>query len=112
MKRIITVTWRAFSDRPFQPETSATFTWDTNLSDKEICEKVFRDTNLYEGEVWDKIEPLLPEDRTHTALSVIFDRGDYVEVDGIEYEVQACGFKQVTYAENVFAIAGSTTPPF
>lgn len=56
--------------------------------DIDVCEKAFRDTNIYEGEMWDAMQPL-PENRTHTALSV----GDYVEVDGRLYRCAAFGWK-------------------
>lgn len=58
------------------------------VDDVHVCEKVFRDTNLYEGDVWDAMQPL-PEDRTHTALSV----GDYVVVDGRMYRCAAFGWR-------------------
>lgn len=105
--KTITVTWRAFND-PTMPdrvaeierkgrqiETSAAFTYDTDLDDLALCEQVFRDTNLYEGPTWNLLEPVLPANRTHTALSVVFDNGDYVDIDGRTYEVAGVGFTRL-----------------
>ncbi len=71
--KTITITWKAFGE-----PTSATFQMDIDAEAREICSLAFRNTNLYEGAMWDIVEPLLPEDRTHTSLSV----GDEVTVDG------------------------------
>lgn len=77
----ITVTWKAFADRLGFGErvTSATveFDVDDSLTDIDICDIVFHDTNVYSGALWNALEPLLPEDRTHTALSV----GDEVTIN-------------------------------
>lgn len=59
------------------------------MTDEQICEILFRDTNLYEGAAWDILQPL-PETRTHTALSV----GDYVVVDGRMYRCATVGWKR------------------
>jgi hypothetical protein len=72
MKKV-TITWKAFGE-----PTSATFFIDIDATPREICNLAFRNTNLYEGVLWNAIELLLPEERTHTALSV----GDEVTVDG------------------------------
>lgn len=58
------------------------------LEDLQICEKIFEATNLYEGTLWEILQPL-PEKRTHTALSV----GDYVSVDGQMYRCASFGWK-------------------
>jgi hypothetical protein len=71
--KTITITWKAFGN-----PTSATFVTDIEATPRDICSLVFRNTNLYEGVLWNIIELLLPEERTHTALSV----GDEVTVDG------------------------------
>jgi len=59
--------------------------------DLEICETLFRDTNLYEGPFWDRLEPVLPETRTHTALSV----GDFVFIDDRRYLCKSFGWERV-----------------
>jgi hypothetical protein len=74
--KTITITWKAFGN-----PTSATIEWDypdTGLHSITVCEQVYEATNLYRGALWDALEPHLPENRTHTALSV----GDEVEIVG------------------------------
>lgn len=87
--REITVIWKAFGE-----PTQATVKWagTADVSDRTICEFVFRDTNIYFGDFWNLIEPVLPEDRTHTALSV----GDEVEVNGKRFRCEAVGWQEVT----------------
>jgi hypothetical protein len=89
----------------FEPVTTRTVetdAWD-GLPDLEICETMFRDTNLYEGAAWDLLQPL-PEKRTHTALSV----GDYVVIDGRMYRCASVGWKQTDTFE---AGLGFLDPP-
>lgn len=91
----ITVTWKAFKDSvsTFEKVTSATI--ETNRIQGDgiaIAEAVFRDTNMYQGVLWDLLEPVLPENRTHTALSV----GDEVTVDGHTYQCASIGWVQLT----------------
>ena len=59
--------------------------------DLEICELAFAHTNLYQGQLWDALQPL-PAERTHTSLSV----GDVVVVDGRAYECASIGFNRAT----------------
>ena len=79
---IITITWQAFGE-----PTSATIDWYTD-DPLDTCEKVFRDTNLYQGTLWNVLEPFLPYNRTHTALSV----GDSVTVQGTTYLCEGSGW--------------------
>jgi len=51
---------------------------------------VFQNTNLYQGAMWDALQPL-PEDRTHTAMSV----GDEVTINGQTFRCEDIGFKEV-----------------
>ncbi len=81
----IKITWSAFGG-----SESATFEWDGML--EGILEKAFRDTNQYSGVFWDALEPHLPEDRTHTALSI----GDTIEVDGRVFRCDLLGWTSVT----------------
>jgi|694.fasta_scaffold02251_47 hypothetical protein len=87
----ITITWKAFGD-----PTSATFEWE-NTEGHDIVERAFRDTNLYNGSLWDALEPHLPENRTHTALSV----RDEVEVDGVTWRCEPIGWSVVEQKESV-----------
>jgi hypothetical protein len=73
----ITITWNSFT-KPTQ-SASATISFDYNaevFSHNQICDIVFEQTNLYQGALWNVLEPALPADRTHTALSV----GDEVTI--------------------------------
>ncbi len=104
----IKITWKA----SFHPSTgwtgedaSATFRFDFNgMSDIQILESIYEQTNLYSGQAWNIIEAILPENRTHTALSVscgpmvnneIQWVGDVVEIDGTAYEVKSFGWEEV-----------------
>lgn len=91
----VTITWKAFGE-----PTSATIEWDIDwiTTDRlDVCNQAFRDTNLYNGSLWDALEPHLPEDRTHTALSV----GDEVEVAGFTYRCEGMGWSITTTKESV-----------
>lgn len=90
MKKHIKVTWKAFGESRIHNEyiTSVEFDLDTQDEALHICERVFADTNRYNGSLWDIIEPLLWETRTHTALSV----GDEVEVDGQAFRCASVGW--------------------
>ena len=95
--KTITITWKAFchEDTPERQATSATIQYDSPpVDDIILCAKVFRDTNLYEGDLWDILKPVLPDNskRTHTALSV----GDTVEVDGNLYLCDHIGWKLIS----------------
>jgi hypothetical protein len=56
-----------------------------------VAEHVFEATNLHSGPVWDRIEPNLPEERNHTALSV----GDMVTVRGQTFRCEPAGWSEV-----------------
>lgn len=93
------ITWRAFTEEgeasriqarldAGKKTTSVAITVERTSSDLALCEEVFRQTNLYDGDIWDRIEPLLSDSRTHTALSV----GDYVRVGDNVYKCADMGF--------------------
>jgi hypothetical protein len=88
MNNKITITWQAFGT-----PTSATIDWSNNGDSSHdamlsICNKVFEDTNKYQGALWNVLEPLLPQDRTHTALSV----GDTVTINDIVFTCAPMGW--------------------
>ena len=94
--KTVTVTWRAFSEERrgvvTQPEASKTIEVDTDLTDIELCEQFFMQTNLYTGPLWDALQPL-PADRTHTSLSSNATRGgDLVTIDGRTYSCEPIGW--------------------
>lgn len=83
----VTITWAAFG----KPTEANIVVTHSGLSDEAICGEVFKQTNLYEGRLWEVLQDRLPADRTHTALSV----GDYVEVDGNVYRCEPIGWSAV-----------------
>jgi hypothetical protein len=100
----ITVTWKAFdnndpkrlqdfADAGRKPVTSRTIEVETadGVAHDLLCEFLFRDTNTYSGNFWTLLQPL-PEERTHTAMSV----GDEVTIDGKTYRCEDIGFKEVS----------------
>jgi hypothetical protein len=82
--KTVNITWRAFGS-----PTSITFTTDVDGTPLEICEQLFAETNKYHGELWNIIDPLLPENRTHTALSV----GDEVQVNDTAFRCAPIGWE-------------------
>ena len=86
MQRTVKITWKAFGRA-----TSAEIALESTLEPEVICDMTYRATNLYEGAVWDLIEPVLDARRTHTALSV----GDEVEVDGVIFRCERIGWARI-----------------
>lgn len=60
-------------------------------TDLELCERIYANTNLYQGVIWDTLQAVIPADRPHTALSV----GDLVSIDGRKYVCADIGFSLV-----------------
>ena len=60
-------------------------------TDLELCERIYANTNLYQGVIWDALQAVIPADRPHTALSV----GDLVSIDGRTYRCAELGFTLV-----------------
>jgi len=107
MKTTITVKWTAFDnlgDQMFVKGriTNAEMTFDTEIPpamfDEEILELLFEQTNLYGGDVWKThFEGKMPENRSHTALSVgdrvVIERND----DRSEYRCKDIGWDLLTF---------------
>ena len=88
----VTIVWNAGGDYRLTAEqgayyrlegidTAAYITIDLPTEGMEttaILERLFEETNLYQGEWWDAMQADMPADRHHTALSV----GDRVIIDG------------------------------
>lgn len=108
MKTKITVSWVAFAH---QAETlkqankipDAKLAFETEIPaamfDTEILELLFEQTNLYAGDVWSKyFEGKMPENRSHTALSV----GDMVTIerdgDKSVYVCQDLGWELLSFS--------------
>lgn len=60
-------------------------------TDLELCERIYANTNLYQGVIWDALQAVIPADRPHTALSI----GDLVSIDGRKYVCADLGFSLV-----------------
>lgn len=86
--RQLEVIWSTASETPVSKKIAIDL--PNGMTDLQICEAVFQDTNTYGGSIWEALLPL-PEDRTHTSLSV----GDHVRIDGLLYRCQFVGFEQV-----------------
>lgn len=116
----IKITWQAFGNRPEANRfiSSATLelegTWN-QISNNVLLESIYSATNLKSEladfgyaplliQLWQEIEKVLPENRTHTSLSV----GDLVQInrtdasiqlqDGPTYVVADAGFELVEKA--------------
>lgn len=94
----VQVTHKAFAnlvteDDAEEPVSTLVVEWEggDDLSDEQVCEAVFLQTNIYHGDLWELIVPVLSPRRTHTALSV----GDEVTVRGITYRCEPAGWKAV-----------------
>lgn len=95
----VSITWKAFGDRPESGRsiTSVQFEMHDSFSDEMICNMAFHNTNVYAGPLWDEIKDILPENRTHTALSV----GDWVRVDDKIYRCDPEGWSIVAVVERI-----------
>lgn len=82
----VVITWVSISDGSKVSSPVILFPWAD--SDHALCEKVYSDTNMYAGSFWAELERWLPEDRSHTALSI----GDSVSIDGSVYVCDDFGF--------------------
>ena len=92
----IIITWKSFID-PTQ-SASATISFDYNaevFSHNEICDIVFEQTNLYQGSLWNVLEPALPDNRSHTALSVNDEVTIYNHNTGFTYRCAHFGWELI-----------------
>ena len=92
----VKITWKAFGDKPEIGRFISSVEFETEFKIEEsdadkFLEVVYHTTNTYSGNLWEIIQPLLSETRTHTALSV----GDEVEIDGRAYVCKDLGFQRV-----------------
>lgn len=107
----VKITWKAFGDKPEIGRfvSSVEFETDFKIQSHDVDQflnVVYRVTNTYSGNLWDIIQPLLSETRTHTALSI----GDEIEIDGQVYIVADFGFEKIEdveikkFGESVFSV--------
>lgn len=92
----VTITWKAFGNKPERNRFISSVTFDTefDITDdnrNDFFNVVYQQTNLYSGNLWNIIEPLLSPTRTHTALSV----GDSIQINDTTYTVADFGFELV-----------------
>lgn len=91
----VRITWRAFGDKPdigrFVSSTSFDI-YDVKPTHDQLLNCIYKATNLQDEladfgadaftiYLWKVIEARLPENRTHTSLSI----GDEVDIDGVTY---------------------------
>ena len=96
----VKITWKAFGDKPEIGRfiSSVEFETEFKITENDVTqflEVVYRTTNTYSGNLWDIIQPLLSETRTHTSLSI----GDEVEIDGQVYICADFGFEKIEDVE-------------
>ena len=89
----VTITWKSFGNKPERNRfvSSVTFNTEFNIAEHDVdnfLNVVYQQTNLYQGNLWNLIQPLLSETRTHTSLCV----GDEVKIDDTDYIVADFGF--------------------
>jgi hypothetical protein len=100
-KDTVKITWKAFGDKPEDGKfvTSVEFKLLPVVSKfvtaEQICEQVYKQTNLRNGPIWDVIVSELSPFRTHTAISV----GDEIEVEGQVYICADFGFEKIEDVE-------------
>lgn len=92
----VTITWKAFGNKPERNRFISSVTFDTefDITDEnreQFFNVIYQQTNLYSGNLWNIIEPLLSETRTHTALSI----GDSIKINDSTYTVAETGFELV-----------------
>lgn len=105
----VRITWKAFGDKPDIGRfvTSASFEiHDIQITHDALLNKIYKATNLqgdlaefgadeFTQYVWKVIEARLPENRTHTSISV----GDEVDIDGQTYICADIGWVKPEEAE-------------
>jgi hypothetical protein len=96
----VKITWKAFGDKPEIGRFISSVEFETEFKIVEadvdqFLEVVYRTTNTYSGNLWQIIEPLLSETRTHTSISV----GDEIEIDGQVYICADFGFEKIEDVE-------------
>lgn len=91
VEKKITIIWNSMVRPDKYAELGFMWQMDETKTNAEILNQLFRETNLYAGEIWELIEEILPADRPHTALSV----GDLIVIDGTTYRCDDFGWKEL-----------------
>lgn len=101
----VTITWQAFGNKHYSNKQSklvesADFTCLYRKDEEsrlELLNRIYEATNLQTGVIWDNfIKPILPIQRTHTALSI----GDKVEIDFQTYICAEFGWVKIAGLED------------
>jgi len=104
MSKQIKIKWCAFGDKPEIWRFSSSVEFEmtgfsgqniNEISDENICEWIYKDTNFQSGLIWNQIEKKMSPTRTHTSISV----GDEIVIDGREYICADMGFIKKEDAE-------------
>jgi hypothetical protein len=94
----VKVTWKAFGDKPEIGRFVSSVEFETEFAVEDankFCEVIFHATNTYSGNLWQIIQPLLSETRTHTSISI----GDEIEINGQVYICADFGFEKIEDVE-------------
>lgn len=95
----ITITYKAFSNNE-RPITSATIEINGMFIEpnqyEQLCDLLFHETNLQQGSLWNKLQPVLPANRTHTSLSV----GDEITINTYTFRCADVGWELLTKVSN------------
>jgi len=97
----VKITWKAFGDKPEIGRFISSVEFELaevvtkTVTDQHICEQIYKQTNLYQGPLWETIQPKLSATRTHTSISV----GDEIEIDGQVYICADFGFEKIEDVE-------------
>ena len=96
----VKVTWKAFGESVESGRfiSSVEFETEFEINDEnrdQFFGVVYQQTNTYQGNLWNIIEPKLSATRTHTAISI----GDEIEVDGQVYICADFGFEKIEDVE-------------
>jgi hypothetical protein len=96
----ITITYKAFSNETNnRPITSATIEINGMFVEpnryEQLCDLLFQETNLQQGSLWNKLQPVLPANRTHTSLSV----GDEITINNNTYLCSDFGWELLESVE-------------
>lgn len=89
--RDITIIWVSMDRENRISKMRFSYQVSENTTDLEICEEIYRQTNLYTGAIFQMVLENGPQDRPHTALSV----NDHIVIDGLQYRCNDFGFGMV-----------------
>lgn len=90
----IIITWKSFTEPTQSTSATVSFNYNAELTPHaRLCDYIFEQTNLYRGQFWDLLEPVLPANRSHTALSVGDEITIYNHNNGFTYRCAHWGWE-------------------